>query len=132
MELNHFLHIPSASLTLITCSSPHRTSKEEDILRPPEHLLLTLGDDFTTHGFMFMAEKYQFLDFYSHVLNPQEPFVTYQLISVSLHGSSLHSVVVYISDLVEHIILLPKRKIPIDIMMESSHARPQDTCAQKN
>ena len=36
------LHSPSASLPLITCSSPHRTSKEEDILHPPKHLILTL------------------------------------------------------------------------------------------
>ena len=55
------LNSPSASLPLITCSSPHRTSKEEDILHSPKHLLLTLGDDFTTHGFLFMDEKYQFL-----------------------------------------------------------------------
>ena len=35
------LNSPSASLPLITCSSPHRTSKEGDILHPPRHLLLT-------------------------------------------------------------------------------------------
>ena len=29
------LHSPRASLPLVTCSSPHRTSKEEDILHPP-------------------------------------------------------------------------------------------------
>ena len=38
------LHSPRASLPLVTCSSPHKTSKEEDILHPPGHLLLTLGD----------------------------------------------------------------------------------------
>ena len=47
------LNSPSASLPLITCSSPHRTSKEEDILHPSGHLLLTLGDDFTTNGLLF-------------------------------------------------------------------------------
>ena len=36
------LNSPSASLPLITCSSPHITSKEEDILHPPEHLGLSL------------------------------------------------------------------------------------------
>ena len=90
--------------------------KEEDILHPPGHLLLTLGADFTSHGFLFMATTYQFLECSSHVLNPQEPFLTYQLTSVALHGSSLHSAI--ISDLVEHIILLPKRNIPPEIMME--------------
>ena len=81
-------------------------------------MLLTIGAVFTTHGFLFMATTYQFLDCYSHVMNPQEPFLTYQLISVALHGSSLHLPTVYISDLVEHIILLPKRRIPPDIMLE--------------
>ena len=127
------LHSPSASLPLITCSSPHRTSKEEDILHPPKHFLLTLGADFTTHGLLFMAETYNFLECSSHVLNPQEPFLTYQLISVALHGSIFHPVVVYISYLVEHILLLPKRKTPPDIIIYFvwiiSHARPQDTCA---
>ena len=87
-------------------------------MHPPKHLLLTLGDYFTTHGLLLMDESYQFLECSSHALNPQEPFFTYQLISVALHGSSLHPEVVYIFYLVEHIILLPKRKIPPDIMME--------------
>ena len=52
------LHSPWDSLPLVTCSSPHRTSKEEDILHLPGHLLLTLGDDFTTHGLLFKAEIY--------------------------------------------------------------------------
>ena len=71
------LHNPSASLPLITCLSPHITSKEEDILHPSEHFLLKLGADFTTHGLLFMATKYQFLECSSHFLNPQEPFLTY-------------------------------------------------------
>ena len=112
------LQSPRASLALITCSSPHRTSKEKDILHPPKHLLLTLGDYFTNNGLILMDETYHFIDLSSHVLNPQEPFLTYKLILIALHGSSLHPAVVYISDLVEHIILIPKRKIPPDIMME--------------
>ena len=88
-------------------------------MHPLEHFLLTLGADFTTHGLLFMATTYQFFECSSHVLNPQEPFLTYQLISVALHGSSLHPAAVYISNLVEHIILLPNTKIPQDIMMES-------------
>ena len=55
------LHNPRASLPLVTCSSPHRTSKEEDILQPPGHLFLTLGAVFTTHGFLFMDAIYQFI-----------------------------------------------------------------------
>ena len=112
------LNSPSASLPVITCSSPHITSKEEDFLHPPGHLLLTLGDVLTTHVFLFMDVRYQFLECSSHVLNPQEPFLTYRLTLVSLHGSSLHPTAVYISDSVEHIILLPNRKIPLEIMME--------------
>ena len=57
------LHSPRDSLPLVTYSSPHKTSKEEDILHPPGHLLLTLGADFTTHGLMFKAATYQFIDF---------------------------------------------------------------------
>ena len=102
---------------MVTCSSPHKTGKEKDFLHPPGHLLLTLGADFTTHDFLFMAATYQFLECSSHSLNSQEPFLTFQLTSVALHGSSLHPAAVYISDLVEDIILLPKR-IPPDIMME--------------
>ena len=84
------LNSPSASLPLITCSSSHRTSKEEDFLHPPRHLLLTLGAVLTTHGLMFMDATYQFLECSSHSLNSQEPFLTFQLTSVALHGSSLH------------------------------------------
>ena len=65
------LQSPRASLPLVTFSSPHRTSKEEDILHPFGHLLLTLGVVFTTHGLLFMAATYQFLECSSHVLNPQ-------------------------------------------------------------
>ena len=64
------LHSPRASLPLVTCSSPHITSKEEDILHPPGHLLLTLGVDFTTHGLLFKAATYQLLECSSHGLNP--------------------------------------------------------------
>ena len=96
----------------------YRTSKEEDFLHPPGHLLLKLGAVLTTHGLLFMAATYQFLYFSSHSLNSQEPFLAFQLTSVALHGSNLHPVAVYISDLVEHIILIPKRNIPPDIMME--------------
>ena len=55
------LHSPRDSLPLVTCSSPHRTSKEGDILHMYGHLLITLGDDFTSHGLMFNAAIYQFL-----------------------------------------------------------------------
>ena len=62
------LHNPNTSLPsyLIACSSPHRTSKDGDILHSPRHLLLTLGADFTSHGLMFKAAIYQFLWFNSH------------------------------------------------------------------
>ena len=85
----------------------------------PGHLLLTLGADFTTHGLIFKAATYQLLECSSHGLNPQAPFLSYQLISVALHGSIFHPTAFYISDLVEHIILLPKRNIPPKIMMDN-------------
>ena len=67
------LHSPRVSLPiyLITCSSPHRTSKVGDILHPPGHLLLTLGADFTSHELNFKASIYQFLGFSSHGSNSQ-------------------------------------------------------------
>ena len=54
------LHGPKDSLPiyLITCSSPHKTSKAGDILHFLGHLLLTLGADFTSHGLMFKAAIY--------------------------------------------------------------------------
>ena len=119
MELKH--SISTVPMLLYHWSHAHLLTelvKKKVILHLPEHLLLTLGDDFTTHGFLFMATTYQFLECSSHVLNPQEPFLTYQLTSVALHGSSLHPSAAYISDLVEHIILLSKRNIPPEIMME--------------
>ena len=106
------LHSPKASLPLVTCSSPHRTSEKEDILHPLGHLILRLGDDFTTHGLLFKDAKYQFLECSTHGLNPQALFLSYQLILVALHGSNFHLTAVYILDSIEHILILPKRKIP--------------------
>ena len=84
-------------------------------MHPPRHLLLTLGADFTSHGLMFKAAIYQFLGFSSHGSSSQALFLSHQLIPVALHGSIFHIVVVYAPYSIEHIILLPKRKIPIDI-----------------
>ena len=54
------IHSPMAPLPfyLITCSSPHRISKDGDILPSPGHFLLTLGDDVISHGLMFKATIY--------------------------------------------------------------------------
>ena len=114
------LQIPMASLPyyLITCSSPHRTSKYGDIMHSLGHLLLTLGADFTSHGSMFKAAIYQLLGCFSHGSNFQAPFLSPQLISVALHGSNFHLAIVYIPKSVENIILLPKRKIPPNIFIQ--------------
>ena len=135
MELNNSLSIVPGILYLlffITRSSPHRTRKVGDILHPLGHFLLTLGDDFTSHGLMFKASIYQFLGCSSHGSNSQEHFLSHQLISTALHGSNFHRAAVYISNSVEYIILLPKRKIPTDIRILlrfiGSHAQKnQDT-----
>ena len=60
------LQSPRDSLPLVTSSSPHRTSKEEDILHPLGHLLLRFGADFTSHGLLFKAATYQFLECSTH------------------------------------------------------------------
>ena len=89
------IHSPRASppIHLITCSSPHITSKVGEILHPPGHWLLTLGDDFITHGLLFKIDIYQILGCSSHGLNSQEIILSHQLISASLHGSSFHHAV---------------------------------------
>ena len=81
------------------------------------HLLLTLGADFTSHGSIFKAATYKLLGFTSHDSNSQALFLSHQLISVALHGSSFHLAVVYVLDSVEHIPLIPKRKIPPNIIL---------------
>ena len=86
-------------------------------MHSPGHLLLTLGADFTSHGLMFKAATYQLLGFTSHGLNSQAFLLFHQLISVALHGSSLHLAAVYVPNSVEHIPPLPKRKIPPDIII---------------
>ena len=88
-------------------------------MHSPGHLLLTLGDDFNSHGTMFKDATYKLLGFTSNCSNSQALFLSHQLISVSLHGSRFHLMAIYVSDLVEHIIIFPKRKIPLDIMMEN-------------
>ena len=100
---------------MVTYSSPHITSKEEDILHLLGHLLLKIGADFTTHGLLFKDVTYQFLNCSTHGSNPQEPLLSLQMILATLHGSIFHRATVYISDLVECIVLLPKRKIHQDI-----------------
>ena len=100
---------------------------------PTGHLLLEIGADFTTHCFLFKDTTYQFLECSTHGSNPQEPFLSLQMISVALHGSSFHRVVVYISNSVECIVLLPKRKIPLYISIlfgfMGSTTKNQDTTA---
>ena len=68
-----------------------------------------------------------------HGLNPQALFLSYQLISVALHGSNFHPTAVYVPHSFEHIILLPKRKIPPYIFIYfgfiGSHAQSQDVAA---
>ena len=76
-----------------------------------------MGADFTTHVFIFKAATDKFLECSTHGLNPQEPFLSLQMISATLHGSSFHRVAVYISDSIECIVLLPKWKIPLDIFI---------------
>ena len=95
-------------------------------MHPLGHLLLRIGADFTTHGFLFKAATYNFLEFSTHGLNPQEPFLSLQMISAAIHGFSFHHATVYISDSVECIVLLPKWNIPPDIFIyfgfRGSHA----------
>ena len=47
----------------------------------------------------------------------EKPSLYYQCISVVLHGPRIHHVVVHIPELVEHSPILPKKKIPPDILI---------------
>ena len=73
------LHGPGTSLPfyLITCSSPHSTSKDGDIMHSPGHLILTLGADFSSYGLMFKDETYNLLRFNSHGSNSQALFLSH-------------------------------------------------------
>ena len=90
MELKHSLSRVPSILYLWSQAHLLTTSKEEDILHPLGNLLLKIGADFTTHGFLFKAETYQFIECSTHGSNPQALFLSYQLISVALHGSNFH------------------------------------------
>ena len=83
----------------------------------PGHLILTLGADFTSHGLMLKDVIYHFFGSSSHGSNSQVPFLSHQLISVALHGSSFHPTTVYVLDSIEHIVLIPMRKIPPNIII---------------
>ena len=81
-----------------------------------------------------MSDIYNILGCSSHGLNSQERFLSLQLISATLHGSSFHSAAVYIFYSVEYIIILPKRNINLDIInlfgfMGSPAQKNQDTAA---
>ena len=83
---------------------------------------------------MFKDEIYQFLGCSSHGSNSQAPFLSLHMISAALHGSNFHRATIYISNSVEDIILLPKRKIPLEIsnlfgFMGSPAQKNQDTAA---
>ena len=75
-------------------------------MHSPGQLFLTLGDDFTSHGLMFKADIYHFFGCSSHGSNSQAPFLSHQLISIALHGSSFHLADVCIFYSVEHFLLL--------------------------
>ena len=85
-------------------------------MHSPGHLLLTNGDDFTSHGSMFKDATSQFLVFTSHGSNSQEFFLSHQFASVSLHGSYFHLEFVYVFDSIEKIHVLPKMKISPNII----------------
>ena len=75
MELKHSLSTVLGILYL--WSHAHLLTelvKRKTFLHLPGHLLLTPGDVFTTHGFLFMYATYNFLECSSHGLNLQEPF----------------------------------------------------------
>ena len=79
--------------------------------------LLTYGADFTSLGSIFKAATSQLLGFTSHGSNSQAVLLAHQFTSVSLHGPIIYYGVVYVSDLVEKIHVLPRKKITPSIII---------------
>ena len=97
------LHGPRPPLPsyMITCTLPYSDNEIGDILHSLGHLLLALGDDFTSHGSMLKDETSQFLGFNSHGSNSQENFLSHQCTSVALQGPIIYYAVVYVLDSIE-------------------------------
>ena len=76
------LYTPRASLAsyLIACSSPHRISKDGDIMHSLGHLLLTHIADFTSYGSMIKGETYNLLGITSHGFNYQALLLSHHFI----------------------------------------------------
>ena len=92
-----------------------------------------LGDDYNLFSNLMFQEPYDSLGVtYSQALqvsfghvtlvglkfkSEERPSLYYQCILVVLHGPRIHHPAVHIPELVEHIPLLPKKKIPLDILI---------------
>ena len=65
------------------------------------NLIILLNQNHPNRSILKVA-TYKFLRFTSHGSNSQEIFLSHQLISVALHGSSFHLADVYVPNSVEH------------------------------
>ena len=83
---------------IIICTLPYSDTEFGDTIHLPGHFLLTYGDEFTSHGSILKDSTSQFLWFTSHGSNSQETLFSHQCTSI------------------EQIHVLPKRKIPPDII----------------
>ena len=93
-----------------------------------ELLFHLLGDDYNLLSNLMLQEPYDYLGVtYSQALrvffghgtlvgskfnSEEQPLLSYQCISIFLHSPRIHHAAVHIPELVEHIPLLPKKKIP--------------------
>ena len=95
---------------MITCTYPLCVNEDGDITYSLGQLFHLSGADFVSTGSNFKSSHHLGADYKS-----QYPsiFPSHHWISVVLHGPSFHPIVVL--DLGEHIYLLPKKKIPLDI-----------------
>ena len=55
--------------------------------------------------------------FGSKFKSKEQPWLYYQCILVVLHGPKIHHAAVHITNLVDHIPLLPKKRTPPDILI---------------
>ena len=106
--------IPSLCSYMITCTHPLCVNEDGDMIHSLEQLFHLYGAHFISIGSKFKSYHHLGADYKS-----QDPSVlpSHHWISVVLHGPSIHLDVDYVFDPGEQIYLLPKKKIPLDIII---------------
>ena len=100
---------------MITCVSPCSASKYGDLLHSLGCLILSFGVGCTSHALKHKVHQDSFVCDSNIKMNEHSMFLFCQIILVALHGLRIYYIVFYVPNQVEHIPLLPKRKISPEI-----------------